>query len=387
MMVKIKTKEDIYKKIYNKGPWNRRLDTDSGKLSKLFIFFGYLEWWRSWIFQRRPLSIQRLQLLRRRHRIHLLPDILCPLHHPPCRRPCRFRTARSGFQSCRAAGGSIRPSPRSSRPSSMRRPWTWRSGRGTLECAVCITEFDDDKETRRLLPGCDHVFHADCIDEWLRFHSSCPVCRANLNHTQWESTPAAKNADDRAPSSSTFRRIRLRRRCRGRPGRGRWRGRYCWVIFAVSFDGALFSTTGRGELRKVHAGAAGAHEEGSAKEEVAPQGERLGGRQSTAIGAVAIVPGTGRGRGGGGWEGWRFNLMSLRAAFDWLAWSKAGVERDESRHGVWRSPIPVITVKTRPWPWVRRSPWDVLRCINGPVRALEFGPTDRTSPANYFIFL
>lgn len=43
MMVKIKTKEDIYKKIYNKGPWNQRLDTDSGKLSKLFIFFGYLE--------------------------------------------------------------------------------------------------------------------------------------------------------------------------------------------------------------------------------------------------------------------------------------------------------------------------------------------------------
>jgi E3 ubiquitin-protein ligase ATL6/9/15/31/42/55 len=52
-------------------------------------------------------------------------------------------------------------------------------GKGALECAVCLNEFEDD-ETLRLIPKCDHVFHPECIDEWLASHTTCPVCRANL---------------------------------------------------------------------------------------------------------------------------------------------------------------------------------------------------------------
>ncbi|KAM7280904.1 hypothetical protein ACFE04_008038 [Oxalis oulophora] len=52
-------------------------------------------------------------------------------------------------------------------------------GKGALECAVCLNEFEDD-ETLRLIPKCDHVFHPECIDEWLSLHTTCPVCRANL---------------------------------------------------------------------------------------------------------------------------------------------------------------------------------------------------------------
>lgn len=52
-------------------------------------------------------------------------------------------------------------------------------GKGSLECAVCLNEFEDD-ETLRLLPKCSHVFHHDCIDAWLVTQSTCPVCRANL---------------------------------------------------------------------------------------------------------------------------------------------------------------------------------------------------------------
>ncbi|XVE95240.1 hypothetical protein REPUB_Repub02eG0079100 [Reevesia pubescens] len=54
-----------------------------------------------------------------------------------------------------------------------------KTGKGTLECAVCLNEFEDD-ETLRLLPKCSHVFHPNCIDAWLSSHSTCPVCRANL---------------------------------------------------------------------------------------------------------------------------------------------------------------------------------------------------------------
>uniref|UniRef100_A0A0D9VLA8 RING-type E3 ubiquitin transferase n=1 Tax=Leersia perrieri TaxID=77586 RepID=A0A0D9VLA8_9ORYZ len=49
-----------------------------------------------------------------------------------------------------------------------------------LECAVCLSEFDDD-ETLRFLPKCSHAFHPDCIGQWLAGHVTCPVCRRNLD--------------------------------------------------------------------------------------------------------------------------------------------------------------------------------------------------------------
>ncbi|XP_076948338.1 E3 ubiquitin-protein ligase ATL6-like [Bidens hawaiensis] len=60
-------------------------------------------------------------------------------------------------------------------------------GKGALECAVCLNEFEDE-ETLRLIPKCDHVFHAECIDAWLEHHVTCPVCRADLVPKPGEST-------------------------------------------------------------------------------------------------------------------------------------------------------------------------------------------------------
>ncbi|XP_022752037.1 E3 ubiquitin-protein ligase ATL6-like [Durio zibethinus] len=55
----------------------------------------------------------------------------------------------------------------------------FKIGKGALECAVCLSEFEDD-ETLRLMPKCNHVFHPDCIDAWLAYHVTCPVCRTKL---------------------------------------------------------------------------------------------------------------------------------------------------------------------------------------------------------------
>ncbi|XP_015060154.1 E3 ubiquitin-protein ligase ATL9-like [Solanum pennellii] len=52
-------------------------------------------------------------------------------------------------------------------------------GKSILECAVCLNEFEEE-ETLRLLPNCHHVFHPECIDAWLAFRTTCPVCRTNL---------------------------------------------------------------------------------------------------------------------------------------------------------------------------------------------------------------
>jgi len=46
-----------------------------------------------------------------------------------------------------------------------------------LDCAVCLCELEEN-EKARLLPNCKHSFHVECIDMWLRSHSTCPVCRS-----------------------------------------------------------------------------------------------------------------------------------------------------------------------------------------------------------------
>ncbi|XWS36151.1 hypothetical protein CRYUN_Cryun20dG0060100 [Craigia yunnanensis] len=46
-----------------------------------------------------------------------------------------------------------------------------------IECAVCLSDFEND-EKARVLPRCKHTFHVDCIDMWFYSNSNCPLCRA-----------------------------------------------------------------------------------------------------------------------------------------------------------------------------------------------------------------
>lgn len=49
-------------------------------------------------------------------------------------------------------------------------------GPNDITCPICLTDYCP-KETIRCIPDCQHCFHADCIDEWLRMNGSCPICR------------------------------------------------------------------------------------------------------------------------------------------------------------------------------------------------------------------
>lgn len=58
----------------------------------------------------------------------------------------------------------------------------YRRGEAFLDatdCSVCLSEFTEE-EKLRLLPKCGHAFHIPCIDTWLKSHSNCPLCRANI---------------------------------------------------------------------------------------------------------------------------------------------------------------------------------------------------------------
>ncbi|KAK9065163.1 hypothetical protein SSX86_016546 [Deinandra increscens subsp. villosa] len=43
-------------------------------------------------------------------------------------------------------------------------------------CAICLSDYKP-KESLRTIPECNHYFHVDCIDEWLKLNTTCPVCR------------------------------------------------------------------------------------------------------------------------------------------------------------------------------------------------------------------
>lgn len=45
-------------------------------------------------------------------------------------------------------------------------------------CPICIDAFDADSPIRET--GCGHVFHEECLQDWLRRARTCPLCREDL---------------------------------------------------------------------------------------------------------------------------------------------------------------------------------------------------------------
>ncbi|KAF6990359.1 hypothetical protein CFC21_007560 [Triticum aestivum] len=50
------------------------------------------------------------------------------------------------------------------------------AGSSLSECAICLAEFIRGEKVR-VLPRCNHGFHAACIDRWLAARPTCPTCR------------------------------------------------------------------------------------------------------------------------------------------------------------------------------------------------------------------
>ncbi|XP_054810619.1 E3 ubiquitin-protein ligase MPSR1-like [Prosopis cineraria] len=46
------------------------------------------------------------------------------------------------------------------------------------ECVICLEEWEVGGVAKEM--PCQHKFHQNCIEKWLRIHGSCPVCRYQM---------------------------------------------------------------------------------------------------------------------------------------------------------------------------------------------------------------
>mmetsp|Transcript_738 Transcript_738/g.810 ORF Transcript_738/g.810 Transcript_738/m.810 type:complete len:1236 (+) Transcript_738:144-3851(+) len=49
-----------------------------------------------------------------------------------------------------------------------------------IDCVICYNEIDTTNRTAYMLSPCDHIFHKDCLVQWMEVKMECPICRTQL---------------------------------------------------------------------------------------------------------------------------------------------------------------------------------------------------------------
>ena len=62
---------------------------------------------------------------------------------------------------------------------------------GQSMCSICLCDYDEDDEVV-VLP-CQHLFHDDCLNQWIANHYKCPLCNHDLRNQE-----QVRRADERA---------------------------------------------------------------------------------------------------------------------------------------------------------------------------------------------
>lgn len=50
----------------------------------------------------------------------------------------------------------------------------------TLDCVICYNDIDISDRNGYMLAPCDHIFHRQCLVQWMDVKMECPICRCNL---------------------------------------------------------------------------------------------------------------------------------------------------------------------------------------------------------------
>lgn len=58
------------------------------------------------------------------------------------------------------------------------------------KCTICLCDFIEAEDVRRL--PCMHLFHIECVDQWLPTNRRCPICRVDIENKNSEETPSCE---------------------------------------------------------------------------------------------------------------------------------------------------------------------------------------------------
>lgn len=53
-------------------------------------------------------------------------------------------------------------------------------------CSICLSSYSIEEIVCRL-PGCNHIFHIRCLENWFQTDDSCPLCRVPVSNSSPES--------------------------------------------------------------------------------------------------------------------------------------------------------------------------------------------------------
>ena len=51
---------------------------------------------------------------------------------------------------------------------------------GGVDCVICMNAVDAKAPRERTVTPCNHFFHRECLERWMKVKMECPTCRGAL---------------------------------------------------------------------------------------------------------------------------------------------------------------------------------------------------------------
>ena len=62
-------------------------------------------------------------------------------------------------------------------------------------CMICLLDFKNDDKVQYL--PCQHIFHHECINEWVKYKNECPTCRNQIETEEEEREEEEREEEER----------------------------------------------------------------------------------------------------------------------------------------------------------------------------------------------
>jgi len=49
-----------------------------------------------------------------------------------------------------------------------------------IDCVICYNGIDASDRSAYMIAPCNHIFHKDCLAQWMEVKMECPICRNTL---------------------------------------------------------------------------------------------------------------------------------------------------------------------------------------------------------------